>query len=178
MGKFMLRGKQIYLKFLTEDNASGNYRDWITDPEINQFLECRWSTFSRESLREYLNKVNDGEHNFLFGMYTIKGDQHIGNIKIGNVHPVHRHADIGLLIGEKSYWGKKIGTEAIDLATHYAFEQLNLNKVYAVVYENNLSSCKAFLKNGYKEAGKFKEHIFFKGTFIDLIIVEKIRGSK
>jgi RimJ/RimL family protein N-acetyltransferase len=38
------------------------------------------------------------------------------------INHYHKYADIGFLVGEKSYWGRGIAAEAISLATTYAFE--------------------------------------------------------
>jgi RimJ/RimL family protein N-acetyltransferase len=82
-----------------------------------------------------------------------------------------------VLIGERRCWGKGYGAEAISLATRYAFEELNLNKVIAGIYAANVASLKAFLKAGFKEAGVLRQHRFCKGVYMDEIIVEKCRCS-
>ena len=116
--------------------------------------------------------MNESENNILFAIIDKSSNTHIGNIKLGDIHPVHKYADIGLIIGNKNYWGKGIGTEAIKLVSQYAFENLNLMKVIAGIYENNVGSIKAFKKCGFKEAYVKKDTYFFENKFIDAIYFE------
>jgi [ribosomal protein S5]-alanine N-acetyltransferase len=82
---------------------------------------------------------------------------------------------VGLMIGDKTSWGKGIAFEAIELVTQYGFEELNLRKLTAGMYEQNVGSYKSFLKAGYQEVGRYKQHFFLQGHFIDGILLERCR---
>jgi [ribosomal protein S5]-alanine N-acetyltransferase len=109
-------------------------------------------------------------------MFLKETQTHIGNIKIGSINWQHRYGDVGLLIGDKNSWGKGIAAEAISLVTQYAFEELNLHKLTAGMYEQNIGSYKAFIKAGYQEVGRFKQHYFSHGEYVDGIVVERCLG--
>lgn len=165
-------GEKVFLKILSEDDVDENYVEWLNDNEVTRFLESRWRAHSLEDLREYIKTINGSLNDILLGIH-LKNQEHIGNIKIGQIHPVHRFGDLGFLIGRK-YWNKGYGTEAIKLATEYAFKELNLNKLFAGIYCKNGGSYKAFMKAGYVEVGRLKRHVFFEGNYVDSIIVEKL----
>ncbi len=167
--------KRIYLKLLSPEDVTLAYQQWMQDEEVIRFLESRWTVYGFEELKNYAKLVNEDPNAFLFGIYLIESHRQIGNIKIGGIHPLHRYGDIGLLIGEKALRGKGFGTEAIRVATRYAFEELNLNKVIAGLYANNVGSYKGFMKAGYREVGRLKDHRFCKGEYVDEILVEKLR---
>jgi RimJ/RimL family protein N-acetyltransferase len=168
-------GERLYLKLLSVDDVTEDYLRWMQDPEILQYLESRWRPFTLEDLKTYVRTVNDGLNNFMFGIYLKTDDRYIGNIKVGGVNLMHRYADVGLIIGDKSAWGKGYGTDAINLITTYAFEELNLNKVVAGIYDGNIGSIKAFRKAGYREVGILKRHRFCQGKFVDELLFEKCR---
>ncbi len=168
-------GDRIYLKLLSSDDVNVMYLNWLQDPQILQYLESRWRPHSLEDLRHYVQVMNDGLNNFMFGIFLKENDGYIGNIKIGGINHIHRYGDIGLIIGEKSVWGKGYGQEAIELATKYAFEEINLNKVIAGIYEGNIGSIKAFKKAGYREVGVLKQHRFCQGAYVDEFLFEKCR---
>lgn len=170
-----LIGKDIYLKILSSEDIGQNYLNWMNDPEITQYLESRWKSYNISDLQNFVGKINESNSEFIFGIFLKSDNIHIGNIKIGNINQIHRYGDIGLIIGERQCWGKGYATDSIILATKYAFEELNLNKIIAGMYVNNIGSYKAFIKAGYTEVGVFKNHVFFKGKYIDQYIVEKIR---
>lgn len=171
-----IMGNTIFLKLLAPEDATQSYSDWMQDEEVIQFLESRWKRYDLEHLKDYVKLMNDGINNFLFGIFLKENSEHIGNIKIGGINQIHRFGDVGILIGNKSMWGKGYGTEAIKLATQYAFDELNLNKLFAGIYANNKGSYNAFIKAGYREVGILQNHRFYKGNYVDEILVEKCKG--
>lgn len=169
----VLKGKKIYLRRLTEDDATQEYADWMNDPEVNQYLESRFFPQTIESTRAFIRSVTN-DNNYQFGMFDIETDKHIGNIKIGCINHYHKYADIGFLIGDKSYWGRGIATEAIKLVTEYAFNTLKLHKLWGGAYAPNIGSIKAFLKNGYEKEGCKKKLCMCNGEYVDAILFGKI----
>ncbi|TAE30391.1 MAG: N-acetyltransferase [Candidatus Kapaibacterium sp.] len=170
-----LQGNHIYLRLLTPEDVGNDYVSWMNDSEITQYLESRWSAYTLETVRAFVKAMCDSPKDFLFGMFLNATNQHIGNIKIGNVNAIHRYGDVGLIIGDKASWGKGIASEAISLVTQYGFEELNLHKLIAGMYEQNVGSYKAFLKSGYQDAGRYKAHFFYQGRYVDARFVEKCR---
>ena len=100
-----------------------------------------------------------------------KKGQHIGNIKLGPINWIHRFGDISLLIGEKDCWVKGYASEAIALITSFAFNVLNLHKLRAGCYSNNLGSARAFEKVGYIREGLLKKQWLQNGEFQDEILL-------
>jgi [ribosomal protein S5]-alanine N-acetyltransferase len=166
-------GKRIVLRLLSSEEVSAEYVEWMRDPDITQFLESRWTVYEFEDLKDYVKRMNSSLDNFLFGIFLRTDFRHIGNIKIGGIDHTHRFADVGLLIGNKKYHGYGYGSEAIKLATECAFNQLNLNKLVAGIYAPNLASYRAFAQAGYREVGIFKNHRFYKGSYVDEVIMER-----
>jgi RimJ/RimL family protein N-acetyltransferase len=171
-------GKRIRLKLLSPEDVSVDYVEWMRDASITQFLESRWTVYELGDLKEYVKQINSSHNNFLFGIFLLENFRHIGNIKIGNIDYVHRFGDIGLLIGNKEYHGQGYGSEAIEIATEYAFNELNLNKLVAGIYAPNLASCRAFAKAGYRKVGILKYHRYYKGNYVDEVLLESSKRKK
>lgn len=165
-------GDRIFLKLLAPIDVKKSYVDWMQDEEAIQFLESRFKKHTLGDIKKYIEQTNDGIHNFMFGIFLKEKDEHIGNIKIGGIDQIHRFGNIGILIGNKQMWGKGYGTEAIKLATQYAFNELDLHKLIAGIYSNNRGSYNAFMKAGYREVGRLKNHRLYKEKFVDEILVE------
>ncbi len=168
-------GKKIFIRLLSPEDVTQEYVNWMQDEEIVQYLESRWRVSTIEDIKEYVKTINNSPNDFLLGIFDKENSEHIGNIKIGSINQIHRYADIGFIIGNKKYWGKGIASEAIELATKFAFEELNLNKLIAGIYEGNIGSTKALIKMGYREVGILKKHRFCKGKYVDEILVEKCK---
>ena len=169
-----IKRSRIVLKTLSPENVTQNYLGWMRDEDIIQFMECREKTYALEGLKDYTRMVGESHNDFLFGIYTSDDNVHIGNIKIGEINQLHKFGNLGLMIGGKIFWGKGYGTEAVKLATEYAFHKLRLNKLLAGIYENNTGCYKAFLKAGYNEVGRLKKHRLYKDEYVDQIIMEKL----
>ena len=169
------KGNKVFIRLLTIEDVGFDYLNWMLDPEVNQFLESRNTTFTIENLRIFVEKMNADDKNYLFGIFELESDKHIGNIKIGNISKVNNRADVGLIIGDKSFWGQGIATDAIALVTTFAFKKLKLNKLFAGMYVTNIGSFKAFIKAGYSKVAHFRNHTYCAGNYVDSIIVDIIK---
>ena len=147
------------------------YYNWMNDPSISQYLETRYLPRSKHNITEFVKTMDGKSNEVLFAICDISSDMHIGNIKIGPINWIHRFADISLLIGDKNYWGKGVATEAIRLVTLFAFNTLNLHKLKAGCYEQNIASAKAFEKAGFKREGLLKNQWIANGQFFDEILL-------
>lgn len=164
-------GERLYLREVcTTDVAEGYYR-WLSDSEVNRYLESRFYPHSVEQLMEYVKAMQASRTDVFLAMIDKASERHIGNIKLGTISWIHRTADIGLVIGEKEFWGRGYATEAIRMLTEYAFKTLNLRKVWAGAYAGNVGSIQAFIKAGYEKECTRTAHLFCNGVYEDDIIL-------
>jgi len=160
---------RLYFRSLTGADCSPQYLGWLTDPEVNRYLETRFTPQSIESIRAFVEGVNARDHQHLFGIFLRSGARHIGNIKIGPINRQHRLGDISLFIGERGCWGQGYATEAIGAASHYAFDVLQVRKLSAGMYAPNQASYRAFLKAGYREEARRPGHYLLDGKPCDIL---------
>jgi len=145
---FKIEGNRIYLRSLTESDASERYCSWINDQEVNIYLDSKKITVNE--LKNYI-RVRDKDPNCLFlGIFLKSNREHIGNIKLEPIDFIEKKATLGILVGDKDYWNKGIATEAIKLLISYTFEKLELNEINLGVYKQNFGAIKAYLKTGFK----------------------------
>ncbi|MEP0942341.1 MAG: GNAT family protein [Rhizobiaceae bacterium] len=169
-------GAAIVLKELDSSDVTEKYVDWMNDGSVVQYTDARLGQYLLKDIQEYVAKIYNSSSSFLFGIFEKKSMNHIGNIKIGPVDKENQNASIGLIIGDKNYWGAGIGTEAIGLVTAIAFEELRLYKVTAGVIAGNDASTRAFLRNGFVIEGTRRDHINFNGEWRDQILLGRING--
>ncbi len=164
-----IEGKNIFLKKMRVADVTDDYCKWMNDPKIMKYLESRFTHHTIESLKKYVQDKEKKGDEIIFAIISKRENKHIGNIKIGPINKIHKFADIGLLIGNKSFWGRGIATEAIGLIVDYAFNKLNIHKLMAGVYSENIASIKAFKKNGFKEEGISRKQYLCNGKYVDRI---------
>lgn len=166
-----ITGERIYLREVRLSDVNEDYHRWMNDPDVTQYLESRFYPNSLEGLREYVaSKLGDRDNVFL-AIVLKDGDRHIGNIKLGPINWIHRFADVGIMLGDKSSWGKGYASEAISLVVDYAFRKLSLHKVTAGCYCSNQRSLRAFEKAGFQVEGTLKEHYQQDGKYIDAVLL-------
>jgi len=170
-------GVNIYLRGVFASDANANYCKWMNDTEVTQYLESRFYPHSVESITSYISQVKASSGSVLLAIVAKDKNIHIGNIKLGSINWIHRYADVGILIGDKTYWGKGIAVEAIKLVIEYAFKKLNLHRLEAGCYSNNIASIKAFKKAGFIEEGCLKQRYFFNGGYVDRVCLGILREN-
>lgn len=166
-----LSGTNIYLCPLSKKHVNDKYLSWLNDKEVTRYLECRFSRTTKKDLKHYYQKIKKSRINKMFAIITKKGNNYIGNIKLGNINFRHKYADLGIMIGEKKYWGKGYGKEACGLLLGHAFNQLNLHKVILGIYANHRQAIKAYQKVGFKIEGRVKKLLNFEDRYVDKIIM-------
>jgi len=100
---------------------------------------------------------------------------HVGNLKYGPVDWLNRRADISILLGERSAWGRGFGTEAVRLVTNFLFESLGLNRVEAG--SNNPAFLRLVQKLGWRIEGVLRERIWTPEGFQDHTLVGLLRSD-
>ena len=155
MSALLARGELIGLRPLRAEDVGERYLGWMRDPEVLRYLEARFSEQTLASLQAFVAANADRPDTLLLAICALDDDEtHIGNIKVGPLHPHHGTADVGLIIGERAWWGRGAGREAIAVATRLAAERLGARKLTASCYGSHVGSAKAFLANGWTDEGR------------------------
>lgn len=124
---------------------------------------------------EFVERVYKSEHEVAFGIAIKENDALVGVTGLSQINFKNRHTVFGIFIGEKSEWGKGYGTEATALITGYAFETLNMNRVWLQVYEYNERGIRAYERVGFKREGVFRQHRYHEGRYWDTIVMGILR---
>lgn len=173
----ILQGQKIYLRELRPDDATEHYLNWLQDSQVTKFLECRFSSYSLQSLREYIITERAAKNNFFLAIILKELGKHIGNVKIGPINWIHGFSDIGIMIGDKDSWGQGHGTEAIALTTQYAFETVGLNKLNAGCYNVNMASAEVFKKAGFTGEGTRRKQYIYENKLVDDLLFGMTRSD-
>lgn len=163
----VLKGKNIQLRNIAPSDATERYQAWMADPVVAKFLVSGVKNYTKLELAKYIEDCIASSNTLLLAIDATSKRQHIGNIKLGPIDFRHRFGTLGIMIGERSAWGKGFGTEAIELLSHYAFSELGLRKVCAGVLAGNIGSKKAFEKSGYELYAVHKEQFLIDDSPVD-----------
>ncbi|MBY6036898.1 GNAT family N-acetyltransferase [Fictibacillus nanhaiensis] len=100
----------------------------------------------------------------------------IGSCGFLNWRTKHFRAEVGFELS-KDFWGKGIGSEALEAVVTYGFQHLQLERIEALIEPNNLASQKLVEKQGFQKEGLLRHYEFTCGKFDDLYMYSIIKGD-
>ena len=142
----------IYFRQLGTKDATARYCSWLNNPQVNKFLDTKKATVA--SLRQYIKDKNSKPDCIFLGIFDKTNHLHIGNIKLEPIDFVAKKAIVGILIGDKDYWGRGVGTKAMRLVIKYAFKDLKLNQLELNVKMGHQAAIKLYQKVGFAVTSK------------------------
>ena len=144
----ILESKRLVLNPLHRGYASAKYVNWLNDREVNRYLESG-GDYTIEKLKNYL--IEQEKKQILFWAVQIKdSEEHIGNLKIDPVDQIEKSGEYGILMGEKSQWGKGYAREASLLVIDFCFRTLDFAKITLGVKQDNTAAIKLYQNLGFQ----------------------------
>ncbi|HEX9680299.1 MAG TPA: GNAT family protein, partial [Anaerolineales bacterium] len=80
-------------------------------------------------------------------------------------------AELGIMLGEKTLWGRGYGTDTMRILVRHGFDTLNLNRIFLRVYESNLRAMRVYDRLGFREEGRLRQDHYVDGTYEDTVIM-------
>ena len=171
----MYAGEKITLRPFTEAQSL-QYLEWVNDSEMARFVTRSLPVTLSEHGRWYESAVGRSDAVF-FSVTCNETQRYLGNVWLWGVHPQHRSAELRILLGDASSRGKGFGTEACRLLLRFAFESLNLNKVFLYVLAGNPAARRTFEKAGFRAEGVMPEEYFLDGAYQDGLRMSALRST-
>ena len=164
-----LKGPRIYLRVLIEEDINGPYISWFNDSEICKGNSHHIFPYTKQLAVEYLETIRKSSDELVFAIVSNDDDRHIGNIALQHIHPINRSAELSIILGEKTLWGKGYANEAAGLLVSHAFSSLNLRRISCGTFETNVSMQKLARSLGMTEEGRRRQAAFKEGKYLDII---------
>ena len=151
------------------------FQMWMNDPEvtnfIGQFMPC-----SLEQEKEWQKRTSERRQDALtLAIVDAEKDVLIGCMGLNRIDYISGVGYTGTVIGNKEYWGKGYGTSAKKLLLEFAFNQLNLRKIYSDVIAYNERSLKYANKCGYVQEARLPDYYYKNGKYWDKVILAVTR---
>lgn len=100
----------------------------------------------------------------------------IGSCGFLNRHPKHMRAEIGFELS-KDFWGKGFASEALEAVVAYGYDELNLERIEALIEPDNLPSQKRVEKHGFMREGLLRHYEYTCGKFDDLVMYSMLKSD-
>lgn len=161
--KPVLECERVRLRPLTLADAEDMYA-YASDEETVRYVFERHESLddTRDNIARYFLANPAGKY-----AIELKAEgKMIGTIDIRPM-PEHGIAELGYTLN-RQYWGRGYMTEAAAALIALAFEQLGLEKVFAIHDVRNAASGKVMLRLGMQKEGVLRRHRIHKGEHLDM----------
>jgi len=129
--------------------------------------------WSKNQMKDWLEKKEKAESftEIEFMICPLEAEKPIGFVGLDGIAWHHRTSWVGIGIGERDHWGKGYGTEAMQIISRYAFEELGLYRLNLNVFSSNTRAIRAYEKVGFKIEGTLREALHRDNQRWDLVFM-------
>lgn len=150
------------------------YLKWMNDFEVTRGLGAATRPLTWEAEESWYERASTDRSgdDVGFTVYERSNMRPIGNAGLHRIDHANRTAEFGIVIGEKDCWGKGFGTEVTQLMLDYGFTVLGLHHIMLRVYDFNERAIRAYIRAGFRIAGRLREAHRFGGHTHDVVLMD------
>lgn len=166
-GFLELAGKKVRLRPFGSGDITDAYIGWLGDAEVTRYSNQRFRTHTRESCEIYLASFA-GTRNLFVSIRDANSDTAIGTMTAyRNLH--HDTCDVGIMIGNRDYWGGGYGQEAWNLLTEWLMDVAGVRKLTAGTLRANGGMVKLMERSGMVPDGVRIGQELVDGEPVDIV---------
>ena len=144
-------GSRIILRSKNLADAEKDYA-WAADRVLMRLDADKPCEFDFSIYYDLYQSGLDDPAKIQFAIDTYEGN-HIGNCTCYNIDHVRQEAEIGVIIGDRSYWGKGYGSDAVRMLSEFVTGKLGMQRIVLHTLEWNVRARECFERCGFKECG-------------------------
>ena len=173
----MIVGECVRLRPVEREDLP-RFVTWFGDKEVRRHLTLYlpFSMAQEERWFEGLLDRLEKQQAVLLAIETADG-VHIGNIGLHAIDWKNRSAELGIAIGEKDYWDRGYGTDAIRTLLDLAFGEMNLHRVALRVDADNARGIRCYEKAGFCREGTLRDQVFREGRYHDQHVMSILQSE-
>ena len=168
--KDLFRGELVRITAEEPDVIAKSDVRWRRDTEFHRLVDMDPAkAISEKVIKEWREKQVEkgfGPKRYPFAVRTLKEDKLIGFFGLW-VNLIHSEAWVGIGIGERDFWGKGYGTDAMKLCLQYAFTELNVYRVSLGLHSYNQRALRSYEKAGFRMEGCTRKDVLRDGKRTD-----------
>lgn len=169
----VLNGPNVILREINYDDTDDVIR-WRNDDKMGRFLDGG-GELTREIQIKFLKSYFQKDNDFYFIIEKKNPKISVGTMGLRDIDLKSKRAEFHRLIILPDY--RLYALEASYLLMQFAFETLNLNKVYCSVLKKNIQAYKFDCALGFSEEGLLKQHWWHENAFDDLFLLAMFKDG-
>lgn len=161
-------GETLSLVPFDQSMITDRYISWLRDPEVTRFLDrVRYEPQSRQTAIAFVESFDGPVEKYMWAIVPRDSSHAIGTCTLYNIDKHNGSAELGILIGEKGYWGTGASLEALWLLARFVFDRLGLRRLTAGSSVKNVGMNSTFIKTGFVVEGRLRESMSLGDTYVD-----------
>lgn len=170
----ILQGEKVVLRPFEEGDMP-YLLQWYNDYELNKL--AGWSNNKVSASRLRYNMARSFGSDPLNLMVDDMNGKPIGTIQLYDFNNQDKTCKLGIRIGDKDYWSRGYGGDAVNTIVEYAFDCLDIYRVDLRVYEYNERAARCYEKCGFKYEGRTRKSAFIDGQYYDEILMGLLKSE-
>lgn len=169
-----LQGSKVNLRPGIDSDYFLLYK-WYNDKELNRLAGWSNSKATMEKLKYNMSKSFGYDPMNL--MIEAKDGTPIGTIQLYDFNEQDKSCKLGIRIGDRDYWSRGYGEDAVKTLLEYAFMKIDIFRVTLKVYEYNGRAVRCYLKCGFQNEGRTRQSANIDGKYYDEIIMGALKSD-
>ncbi|WP_439817253.1 GNAT family N-acetyltransferase [Zavarzinia sp. CC-PAN008] len=169
-----IEGTRVVLRPVARADYEEAMPAWVSDREVVRYLVRGTLPPTQAAMAQAFDAMQ-ASGDIELAIVARDSGRAVGIAGLHGLQWVPRHAEFRILIGERGYWGGGIGTEICQLLCGYAFEILNLNKVWLGVNAGNQRAARSYVKAGFTQEGVLRAEVYRNGRHWDVLRMSLLR---
>lgn len=170
----METNQRVYLRALEPDDYKTSIK-WRKDDAIWDMLGGPKYYVSEAYEKKWVEDVVFSSKDLKLAICLCEDDRYIGNVYMTDIDLVNRKCVSHIMIGEKDCWGKGYASEALSMAIDFMVNERGVQRIEALVLEENEPSLRLFEKCGYEFEGVKRKAVYKNGNFHNQCILAFIK---
>jgi len=149
-----------------EDKA--RQHEFYQDPEL-YVLDSTYPRVSPiERAQSFYERRTKYEENI--APFAIEGDgKYIGYCSLMDLGDRFGNLELGIMIGDRAYWGRGYGREVVRLLLEYGFHYYGARRIALTTHAKNERAICCYLAGGFVEEGRPRKAVWVDGEYTDLV---------
>ena len=170
-----LTGPRVRLRALCAADVDGPYLAWFNDGEVSRLNSHHVFPYTRDAALRWVAALPDRRDALVLAI-ELDG-RHVGNISLQDIDAVGRSAELAIVVGDRTVWGKGIGLEAAQVLVAHGFSALNLHRIGCGTVAANVGMRRIAERLGMTQEGVRREAVWTDGGYHDVIEFGLLAGE-
>lgn len=145
----------------------------LNQPEVRRYLDARVFPLGMSAEKAFIERFSGNSTIARTEVVFVVEDDQDRLVALSGLHAINwidRFGEWGIMV-TPSFWNQGFGREIAETLQRYAFEELNLHRVWLRVNRANAGAVRCYEKAGFVHEGALRQGYLRNGIYDDVLIM-------